>query len=145
MRGAFPTLTLLALLGALAGTPWAQADHVGQMAVRQTGATLAHGVSLTAVYTLTGRCCGGLFEWQTGDGATGILLDGVTNGVYDGDASGTGRLTDGRPFTWSRMSPPASGVVALTVSYQYPVAGVYTVTWRDCCPVLTGTLDVVAL
>lgn len=135
---------LVLLLLALPATPTAGADHIGGMDVRQTYAGPDHAVTLTVVYNTTGRCCSGLFEWTT-DGARGVVHDGFTNGAYVGDGSGSGLMTDGRPFTWSRTRLASTFLFSIQVTYAYRAAGLHEVEWRDCCPEWSGSLDVLAV
>lgn len=139
-----PVLLLALLLVPALAAPAATADHLDGMTVTQRGIGPDHLVSLRVTYRVTGECCGGIFAWTTGDGASGALPDGVTDGVYDGDARGPSYLSDGRLVQWERTRDPA-GVVELLVWYHYKRTGLFTLAWSGCCPDHGGTLSVVAV
>jgi hypothetical protein len=115
------------------------------MLVFQSGMS-GNSVTLRVEYNPSGNCCGGTFNWDTGDGRVGSVPDGIQFGVYQGDASGAGNLDNGDPFTWTRTQPAGSNVplVRIEITYAYANAGSYTVNWDDCCPSSGGSTTVVA-
>jgi hypothetical protein len=120
--------------------PTAAADHIAGMKVTQSGAS-GLSVTLRVELTMSNLPHGGTFEWSTGDGATGNVEDGVANGHYKGDDTGTGHLSDSRTFTWTRTQPVPS-VVRTEITYSYTVDGTYQVEWSDCCPQVHGSTPV---
>lgn len=142
-----PLTTLAAALAAFALTsvPLVAADHIGAMRASQSSVGLNHEVTITVTFIPTGQCCGGLFEWTTGDGASGAVDDGIYGGTYGGDASGSGSLSDSRTFTWRRIQDTGTSQIRIDITYPYHAAGTYTVTWHDCCPDASGSFTAVAL
>lgn len=123
---------LLASAG-LAFVPGAKADHIGSVTAFQT-TTLGLGVTIEFQLMWTGNCCGGDYSFDTGDGATGSVGDGVAGGFYAGDGSGWGYLSDGRTFTWSRSwSGSLASPIVTQVTIPYNAIGFYTFHWEDCC------------
>lgn len=123
----------------------AEANHVGTIAVSQAGGQGAY-VTLQVDLTYTGGTSGGgSFTWRTGDGRSGSVSDGVSNGAYLGDGSGTGYLSGGSgvlaTYSWTRTQP-APNVARTRLTYAYAQAGVYTVDWSGCCPDASGSLPV---
>ncbi len=115
----------------------ASASHLDTMSVTASSEDLE--VTLTVTFTTTGFCCGGTFQWTTGDGASGAVTDGISSGSYAGDASGSGSLSDGRPFTWTRTG---SSTHKIEIVYSYTSYGQYTIDWQDSAPSRSGSLTV---
>lgn len=137
-------LPLLLLLVALPGTlPGAGADHISELSGMQTGLAAGHQVTVDFSFRPTGLCCTGYIGWFTGDGARATVDDGIYDGVYGGDATGSGIMTDYRPFTWTRTMD-VTGKVHVAVTYRYVQGGVYLVEFDGCCPRQYGNTTVVA-
>lgn len=134
----------LAAAGAVSFAAPAAASHVAGMTVTQAGNQGAY-VTLQVDLTYTGASGGSIFNWSTGDGRDGSVSDGVSGGVYAGDASGSGSLSGGAgalgTFTWSRTQP-APNVARTRITYAYSRSGVYQVSWDECCPTVSGTTAV---
>ena len=122
----------------------AQANHVAAMTVTQVANQGAY-VTIQVDLSYTGAVGSNTFNWNTGNGRSGSVADGVSNGAYMGDGSGSGALYGGSgalgTFTWSRTQP-ATNVARTRITYAYPASGVYQVTWNDCCPSVNGTTAV---
>lgn len=80
------TLVAAAAVFGLAAT--ANADHIRVMVVQQdpsTSNTNGYTVGLRVDFNYSGNCCGGYFSFNTGEGRTGGMLDGISNGQPDPD------------------------------------------------------------
>lgn len=141
LRIPFVCLLVLALPSAF---PGAGADHIAELSGMQTGLGPNHRVTVDFSFRPTGLCCTGYIGWFTGDGARATVDDGIFNGAYGGDASGSGIMTDYRPFTWSRTMD-VTGRVHVAVTYHYFAAGTYLVEFDGCCPRQYGNTTVLAL
>lgn len=114
------------------------------MTVSQRGIGPFGMVRLEVTFRVTGQCCGGIFEWTTGDGASASIPDGVVDGAYVGDEEGYAGLSDGRTARWERVRD-AAGIVHISIWYHYERAGIHRVEWHDCCPDHQGRLDVLSI
>jgi hypothetical protein len=147
-RAAAIAAAALSLTGAGAAVlaPPAAANHIGAIAVSQAGSDGAYVTLQVDVTFNTSNSGAGSFGWSTGDGRNGSVSDGVSNGAYAGDASGSGWFSGGegdvlQRFSWTRTRP-ASNIARTRITWAYDEAGAYTVGWSDCCPTQSGSIVV---
>lgn len=134
----------LVLLGAAAllfTAEEAKADHISSFECH-LGSTVGTSVTMQCNLTPSGGCCGGVITWDAGDGTTGSTADDGYSSGYMGDASGSGTMSNGRTYTWTR-SQPLGGGIRTEITWAYEAAGTYTVSWNDCCPDASGSFSVV--
>ncbi|HUR63095.1 MAG TPA: hypothetical protein VM241_01295 [Candidatus Thermoplasmatota archaeon] len=120
------------------------ADHIAWMTVSQPGAN-GNEVTLRFDLQATGKPHGGTIQFSTGDGRSGSLGDGIVEGTYAGDDSGTGTFSGGTfpllTFSWVRTQG-VLGNVQTDVTYTYGASGTYTLAWSDCCHEASGVKQV---
>lgn len=141
MQRSSSIVAVVLMASTLSLVPRATADHLAGVTVSQLGAAGLE-VTIRAEITLTGECCGGLFNFETGDGATGSVDDGTENGACTSDGTGTGTLSDGRSFSFHRHGCGEGGPYKLDLTFSYNEAGTYAFGWDDCCPSFSGSLQV---
>jgi hypothetical protein len=127
----------------------ASADHIRAMTVYQVaGSATSNEVTVRVDYNYSGNCCGGAFTWWTGETPQRIasVPDGIVNGAYVGDQALTTALyNDGSTYQWTRYRPdPTVPLVRIDLTWTYYNAGVYDMTWDDCCPQSNNKAVVVA-
>lgn len=139
----------------VASATYAYADHIRAMTVQQDPTYTGTTVKLRVDFNYSGNCCGGYFNWRTGDpqARSGSVTDGIASAAYQGDATGSGSFSapgslpaNLATFNWKRFRPdPSVMLVRLEITFQYAAAGNYSVTWDDCCPASQGGVTVVAV
>ncbi len=150
--------TLIAAAAVIGLAATANADHIRVMVVQQDPSTSnsnGYTVGLRVDFNYSGNCCGGYFSFNTGEGRTGGMPDGISNGQPDPDVTnwttssfsyaGT-RPANEQTFRWRRYHPdPAVMLIRIDIEYDYPAQGTYVVAWDDCCPQSNGGVSLVAV